>query len=395
VSRDGDTVIAFDAGSSSVKFALYTSAEAPQRIASGQIEGVGASDGKRLHFAAYCHGNAVPEQELAAGANTHDDALRFILQWVERECGGRIAAAGHRVVLGGEDFTGPALIDDTVLAALTKLEPLAPLHQPHDLSAIRAISALQPALPQVACFDTAFHRSQPRIAQIYALPRALTAGGVKRYGFHGLSYEYISSVLPQFLGAAAGGRVIVAHLGNGASLCAMIDGKSIATTMGFSTLDGLVMGTRPGNLDPGVLLYLLRQGYDVARLEHMLYYESGLRGVSGLSSDMRELLASADPNAKEAIELFVYRIACEIGSLSAAAGGIDALVFTGGIGEHAASIREQVCKLSAWLGVAVDSRANNAGGPCISQRDSKVSAWVIPTDEESVIVRHTLATINA
>jgi acetate kinase len=326
--------------------------------------------------------------------HTHDEALGFILKWVAAQQGADPVAAGHRVVHGGEAFAAPVRVDAAVLAKLEELVPLAPLHQPHNLAAIRAMAALRPGLPQVACFDTAFHRTQPRLAQIFALPRELTGQGIKRYGFHGLSYEYISGALAGYMGDGARGRVIVAHLGNGASLCALRDGISVATTMGFSTLDGLVMGTRGGNLDPGVLVYLLRQGWDVARIENLLYRESGLLGVSGMSSDMRDLLASADAHAQEAVALFAYRIMREIGSLAAALGGLDALVFTGGIGERAAPVRSAVCEQLAWLGVALDTAANDKAGPCITQPQSKVSAWVIPTDEELVIVRHTLAAVS-
>ena len=387
------TIIAINAGSSSVKFALFEAAGEPRRLLSGQVEGIGGKDTAPRFTAKGSDGTAFSPEPLVAAATSHDDALRFILQWVEREGGSGIAAAGHRVVHGGERFARPALIDAAVLAALEELVPLAPLHQPHNLAAIRAIAALRPELPQVACFDTAYHRNQPPLAQLFALPRALTDSGVKRYGFHGLSYEYIAGVLPHYLGAAAAGRVIVAHLGNGASLCAIRNGVSVASSMGFSTLDGLVMGTRCGNLDPGVLLYLLGQGYDSKRLERLLYNESGLLGVSGLSSDMRVLLASNEAAAKEAVDLFAYCAAREIGSMAAAAGGIDALVFTGGIGEHAKEVRRMVCERCAWLGVELDTQANDTSGPCISMPGSEVSAWVIPTDEELVIVRHTLETV--
>jgi acetate kinase len=274
--------------------------------------------------------------------------------------------------------------------------PLAPLHQPHHLAAIRAVAAASPDLPQVACFDTAFHRTQAPIAQALALPREITDAGVHRYGFHGLSYEYIASVLPRVAPDGAAGRVVVAHLGNGASLCAMERGRSVATTMGFSALDGLVMGTRPGLLDPGVLLYLMAQHrMDAHALEALLYNRSGLLGVSGVSSDMRALLASDDPRAREAVDLFVYRIARELGSLAAALGGLDALVFTAGIGEHAPEIRARVCRDAEWLGVRLDETANRSGGPRISSAGAAASAWVIPTDENLMIARHTAAVLAA
>ena len=277
-----------------------------------------------------------------------------------------------------------------MLADLEKLVPLVPLHQPHNLAAIKVVAERAPELPQVACFDTAFHRTQPAIAQLFALPRQYADEGVLRYGFHGLSYEYIASVLPDVDPHAAAGRTVVAHLGNGASMCAMKHGHSVATTMGFSSVDGLPMGTRCGALDPGVMLYLMdRHGLDLRELEKLLYKKSGLLGVSGISSDVRTLLASPDPRAAEALDLFVYRIGRELGSLAAALGGLDALVFTGGIGENAAVIRQRVCQDAAWLGIKLDEAANEAGGPCISRRESRVAAWVIPTNEELMIAQHT------
>jgi acetate kinase len=287
-------------------------------------------------------------------------------------------------------YSQPVLIDERVIAALDALVPLAPLHQPHNLAAIRAIAATAPEIPQVACFDTAFHRTQPPVAQAFALPREISAKGVRRYGFHGLSYEYIASALPRLAPDCAQGKLVVAHLGNGASMCAIENGRSIATTMGFTAVDGLPMGTRTGALDPGVVLYLMQhEGMSAEAVEHLIYHRSGLLGVSGLSSDMRTLLASDLPAAKEAVDLFVYRTGRELGSLAAALGGLDALVFTAGIGEHAAEIRAQVCRNARWLGIALDEDANAKGGPRISQRGSSVSAWVIPTDENLMIARHT------
>jgi acetate kinase len=295
-------------------------------------------------------------------------------------------------VHGGEQFAAPVLIDGAILDQLEKLAPLAPLHQPHNIAPIRVISRIAPDIQQVACFDTAFHRTQPPVAQLYALPRDLSATGVKRYGFHGLSYEYIASVLPGIVGDAPTSRVVAAHLGNGCSMCAMRDGKSVATTMGFTALEGLPMGTRSGAIDPGVVLYLLTErGMSVADVSDLLYHRSGLLGVSGVSNDMRKLLASSAREAAEAIELFVYRINRELGSLVAALGGIDALVFTAGIGEHAAPVRARVCESAGWLGIRLDAAANGAGGPRISSADSRVSAWVVPTNEELMIARHTLA----
>jgi acetate kinase len=276
-----------------------------------------------------------------------------------------------------------------VLKQLKRLCPLAPLHQPHNLAAIELIAALEPALPQFACFDTAFHADQPWEAQTYALPRRLRDAGVKRYGFHGLSYEYIASVLPAQLGALADQRVVVAHLGNGASMCALRNRRSVATSMGFTALDGLMMGTRCGSLDPGVVLYLAMElGMDAKAIEHMLYHESGLLGVSEISSDMRVLEASDDPRAKAAIDLFVHRIHRELGSLAAALGGLDALVFTAGIGEHSNLVRERVCRAAAWLGISLDEEANRAGARRISSAASRASAWVIPTNEELMLTRH-------
>jgi acetate kinase len=282
-------------------------------------------------------------------------------------------------------------VDAAVIAELEKLSPLAPLHQPHNLKPIDIVAKLRPGLPQVACFDTAFHRAQPEVAQAFALPPSITDRGVRRYGFHGLSYEYIASVLAEFDPKAASGRTLVAHLGNGSSVCAMVGGRSVASTMGFTAVDGLPMGTRCGNLDPGVILYLMDElGMDARAIEDLIYKQSGLLGVSGISSDMRTLLASEDARARFAVDQFIYRIGRELGSLAAAAGGVDAIVFTAGIGEHAALLRERVCRNAAWLGVELDAAANQTDGPRISTGASKVSVWVIPTNEELMIARHTL-----
>src|SRR5262249_27701813 len=337
-------------------------------------------------------GNAVGEQTWEPGTKLgHSGAIEFLFGWGRGKLGEhRMVAAGHRVVHGGRKFTGPVLIDREVMTTLEAFVPLAPLHQPHNLGAIQAVAEHVPELPQVACFDTAFHRTQPAVAQAFALPRHYAEEGVLRYGFHGLSYGYIASVLPGADPRAAAGRTVVAHLGNGASLCAIKGGQSIATTMSFTALDGLPMGTRCGGLDPGVLLYLMdHHGMDVRALEKLLYQESGLLGVSRISSDMRTLLTSPDPRAAEALNLFVYRIGRELGSLAAALGGLDALVFTGGIGENAATIRARVCRDAAWLGLELDATANDAHGPRISGADSRVTAWVIPTNEELMIAQHT------
>jgi acetate kinase len=296
---------------------------------------------------------------------------------------------GHRVVHGGPRFAGPTIVTPEVLAELTGLTPLAPLHQPYNLAAIEAVFARLPGVPQVACFDTSFHRGQPAVAELVPLPRELRQAGIQRYGFHGLSYEYIASVLPQVAPQIAGGRVIVAHLGSGASLCALRAGKSIDSTLGFTALDGLCMGTRPGALDPGVVLHLF-QGLKLsaAEVETILYKKSGLAGISGISNDMRDLLGRSEPEARLAVDYFVYRAAREIGAMAAALKGVDALVFTAGIGENSAEIRRRICEDSAWLGIALDQAANAAGGPRITTEASRVSAWVIPTNEELMIARH-------
>ncbi|MCE9562825.1 MAG: acetate/propionate family kinase [Planctomycetes bacterium] len=340
-----DAILVLNAGSSSLKFSVFR-VESATPLLHGQFESLTTPD-------------------------SHDRALASVLERCTAQLDdNHLVAVGHRVVHGGVKFASPVRIDDALLAELEELVPLAPLHQPHNLAAIRAMSRRAPHLPQVACFDTAFHRTQPEVAQQFGLPRRFTNEGVRRYGFHGLSYEYIASILPGVDSKAAVGRTVVAHLGNGASMCALLGGKSIATTMSFTPADGLVMGTRCGDLDPGVLLYLMaKHGMNAAALEHLIYHESGLLGVSGVSGDMRELLASSDPHAAEAIDLFVYRIVRELGSLVAALGGLDALVFTGGIGENSATIRDRVCRDAAWLG--------------------GFSTHVIPTNEELMIANHT------
>lgn len=386
-------VLVLNAGSSSLKFALFDADALPadgEPLVRGRIEGIGA------------HGRFVVEHSgwfdplhvrAVASFLTQENALNALLDWLRAQAHGlrlHLVAAGHRVVHGGVHFNAPVRIDANVLARLRALVPLAPLHQPQPLAAIEALARIDPDLTQVACFDTAFHHAMPAVARTYALPRDLTAQGIRPYGFHGLSYEYVAGVLPSHLGAQADGRVIVAHLGHGASLCAMRARRSVATTMGFTPLDGLPMATRCGALDPGVLLYLMgERGMTAEAVADLLYRQSGLLGVSGISGDMRELLASGDARAAEAVDLFVYRAGRELGSLAAALGGLDALVFTGGIGEHAPVVREKICRQAAWLGVRVDASANAAGGPRIDDADSPVSVWVIPTDEERVIARHT------
>ncbi len=391
-----EAILVINAGSSSLKFSVFLdSSEDPTLLMHGEIEDIMA----QAHFVARdANGTTVDEKTWPPGtALGHRGAMEYFFDWTKTRhlsdhC---IKAAGHRVVHGGLEFTSPVLIDAKTMVALEKLVPLAPLHQPYNLEAIRAIMHAMPWLPQVACFDTSFHRTQPKVSQAFALPRRYFEEGIRRYGFHGLSYEYISRILPEFDVKAADGLAILAHLGNGASMCATLQGKSIATTMGFTAVDGLVMGTRCGSIDPGVLLYLMdRHGMDSRAIEKLIYEEAGLLGVSQISGDVRTLLESVDPKASEAIDLFVYRIARELGSLAAALGGLDGIVFTGGIGEHAAIIRSRVCRDAAWLGLELDERANQAGGPLISTVNSLVNAWVIPTNEELMIARHTAAMLR-
>jgi len=391
-----DSIVVLNAGSSSLKFSLFLLEDgAPRLRLRGQTEGLYTTPKFSAKDAA---GAIVASRDWGAGEKVgHDGAIAHLLEFLRGELAQhRLLAVGHRVVHGGVDYDRPVRVDATVMERLERLVPLAPLHQPHNLAPIRALLARAPQLPQVACFDTSFHRAMPPVAQAYALPPEITDRGVRRYGFHGLSYEYIASALPQHDPAAARGRVVVAHLGNGASMCAIAAGRSVASTMGFTAVEGLPMGTRSGSLDPGVVLYMIDElGMDARAIEKLLYTRSGLLGVSGVSSDMRTLLASEDPRARFAVELFVYRIGRELGSLAAALGGLDALVFTGGIGEHAATIRERVLREAAWLGVELDAAANAAHGPRLSTPASRVSAWAIPTDEELMIARHTYALLAA
>ncbi len=385
-----DALVVLNAGSSSLKFSVFLQNDPLELLLRGQLEGLFTEP---RFVARDQDGATCGEKAWAAGTSLgHEGAVEFLFRWGRDEGlrGHRIVAAGHRVVHGGLKFTMPVRVNAQVLAALEKFIPLAPLHQPHNLAAIKSVMKRVPDLPQVACFDTSFNRTQPAVAQAFALPRRFTDEGVCRYGFHGLSYEYIASILPGIDARAAAGRTVVAHLGNGSSMCALRGGKSIANTMSFTGLDGLPMGTRCGSLDPGVMLYLMdRHGMDARALENLIYKESGLLGVSGISSDMRTLLASNEPHAAEAVELFVYRLGRELGSLAAALGGLDALVFTGGIGENAAAVRNRVCRDAAWLGVDLDEAANDAGGPRISRAESRVAAWVVPTNEELMIAQHT------
>jgi len=388
-----DVILVLNAGSSSIKFRAFDAA-GMDLVLYGQAEGLYTAPRFTARDAG---GAAIGDKSWDEGAGIgHQGAIEYIGEFLRshRE-GHRLAAVGHRVVHGGLEFPKAVVATPGVLEQLDKLTPLAPLHQPHNLAPIRILAQLRPDVPQVACFDTAFHRGQPEVAQAYALPAAISARGVRRYGFHGLSYEYIASVLPQFAPQAAAGATVVAHLGNGSSMCAIAAGKSVASTMGFTAVDGLPMGTRCGNVDPGVILYLMDElKMDARAIETLIYKQSGLLGVSGISSDMRALLASDDPRARFAVELFTYRAARELGSLAAALHGLDALVFTAGIGEHSALIRDRICREAGWLGVELDPAANEAGGPRISTAGSRVSAWVIPTNEELMIARHTRAAIG-
>lgn len=384
-----DVILVLNAGSSSLKFSVFLDEDRPQILLSGHLEELLTRPRFEVRDA---RGHVIDTKVWETGSNLdHHGAIEFLLArgGGDALAGHRIVAAGHRVVHGGMEFTGPTMVDANALMTLERLVPLAPLQQPHNLAAIRAIAKHAPQLPQVACFDTSFHRSQPWVAEAFALPRRYTEGGVRRYGFHGLSYEYVASVLPTLDGGSEFERTVVAHLGNGASMCALRGYQSIATTMGLTPIDGLPMGTRCGSLDPGALLYLMRSGLELEGLERMLYHESGLLGVSGISSDVRTLLSSSDSRAAQALDLFVYRVTRELGSLAAALGGLDALVFTGGIGENAIPIRARICAGARWLGIDLDEEANAAGRPRISRAGSRVSAWVVRTDEEMMIAMHT------
>ncbi len=389
-----DVILVINAGSSSIKFSVFIAGRDHDDLKfRGQVDGLYAAPRFVAHDPWGAEiGSHIWDKETRLG---HDGAMSYLIEFLRSQRhNDRLIAVGHRVVHGGREFLRPALVTPEVITKLEKLVPLAPLHQPHNLAPIRTAAQRLPDLPQVACFDTAFHWSQPAVAQAFALPLAITENGVRRYGFHGLSYEYIAGVLTQFEPKAATGRVVVAHLGNGASMCGMRAGKSVATTMGFTAADGLPMGTRCGALDPGVLVYLMDElKMDARAIEELLYKQSGLLGVSGISSDMRALLESPEPRARFAVDLLVYRVGRELGSLAAALGGLDALVFTGGIGQHSAVIRERVCQDAHWLGVELDSAANKKDGPCISTKLSPVSAWAIRTDEESMIAQHTRCAI--
>jgi acetate kinase len=385
-----DYALVLNAGSSSLKFCVF---ERPPKQnwhleARGQIEGIGTSPRLSVKDG---EGKSLAEEKLDAGVRDGRAAVDTLAGWLRSNYGGsRVLGVGHRVVHGGPRFSGPTIVDQPALEELRRLIPLAPLHQPYNLLAIEAVSERLPDVQQVACFDTSFHRGHSKVADVIPLPKEIRQSGVERYGFHGLSYEYIASVLPEVAPEIAEGRVIVAHLGSGASMCAMKNRKSVDSSLGFTALDGLCMGTRPGSLDPGVVLYLFQNlNLTPKDVETILYKKSGLLAISGISNDMRDLLGRSEPDARLAVDYFVYRAAKEIGALAAVLDGVDALVFTAGIGENSAEIRQRICEASAWLGVEVDGEANTNRGPRISKRQSKVSAWVIPTNEEMMIAQHT------
>ncbi len=388
-------LLTLNAGSSSVKFALYASAAGLPLLAAGQIEGLLGAHPRFEASTAACGHSSYPLQ-TGAGAIDQAQAVYAILQWMQQNHPLRpVAAISHRVVHGGVDLVEPVRVDAALLDQLERLVPLAPLHQPHNLAGIRAAQTAFPGVPQVACFDTAFHRQHPFVADTFALPRAYYDAGIRRYGFHGLSYEYIARSLRQRNPALAAGRVIVAHLGNGASMCALQDGRSVASTMGFTALDGLPMGTRCGQLDPGVLLYLMTEkGMDAAAIGELLYKNSGLKGLSGLSHDVRVLLASELPAARDALAYFVSRCRHEMGGLAVGLGGLDAVVMTGGIGENAHPIRAALFGGLEWMGIELDPAANQAGASVISSARSRVQLLVLKTDEERMLAEHAAALLR-
>ena len=391
-----ETILVVNAGSSSIKFQLFSvgAGDQLQRRLKGQIEGIGVHP--RLLAKGVGGETLIDKTWPGADAADIPAALGKVVEFLRAEIGTLPTAVGHRVVHGGPDYSEPILIDDVLLERLQAFAPLAPLHQPNNLGPIRTLRQRQPQLPQIACFDTAFHRGHPEIADRYALPERFYQEGVRRYGFHGLSYEYVASQLPKVAPEIAQGRVVVAHLGSGASMCAMHAGKSVESTMGFTALDGLPMGTRPGQLDAGIVLYLLTEkGMSAHEIEHLFYHDCGLKGLSGVSNDVRDLLASSDPRAKLALDYFVYRIALFAGMLGAAMEGIDAFVFTAGVGENAPAIRNAVAQRLSWLGLKLDPEANAKGAGRISTEGSRVGCYVIPTDEELMIARHTLRVLRA
>jgi acetate kinase len=389
-----DTLLVVNAGSSSVKFQVFAADGAePRRLIKGQVDGVGTRP--RLRAEAADKRQLVDQSFDPEQVNSVPAALHSAGAWLRETQQLEPIAAGHRVVHGGPQYDKPVAVDDAVLAHLERYTPLAPLHQPNNLAPIRAVRARSPALLQVACFDTAFHRAHPVLADHYAIPERFHAEGVRRYGFHGLSYEYVASRLPQVAPAIAAGRVIVAHLGSGASMCALSDGRSVESTMGFTALDGLPMGTRPGQIDPGVVLYLIEQKQmTAAQVQKLLYGECGLKGLSGISNDVRELEASSDPKAGFALDFFVYRVGLHAGMLAAALGGVDAFVFTAGIGENSPSMRARIAEKLAWLGGELDPAANAANAALISKPKARLPLYVVPTDEEFMIAKHTLALLR-
>lgn len=390
-----DAILVVNAGSSSFKFQIFTVADGVlDREMKGQIDGIGRQP--RLKVVDRAGAVLVDERLAAETIPNLPAAINRARDWLQSLTGFRLLAIGHRVVHGGPDHAAPARVDEKMLDALAVYSELAPLHQPNNLLPIQLAMAINPDVPQVACFDTAFHRGHPLEADCYALPKAYYDAGVRRYGFHGLSYEYMAGRIRELAPQRAAGRVIVAHLGSGASMCALRDGRSVESTMGFTALDGLPMGTRPGQLDPGVVLYLIMQrGMTAQAVSDLLYRESGLKGLSGISNDMRDLLATDDPRASLAIEHFVHRAAILAGSLAAALEGLDAFVFTAGIGENSPALRERIARRLAWLGAELDEAANAAGATVISTPESRVSLLVVPTDEELMIARHTLRLISS
>jgi acetate kinase len=390
------SILVVNAGSSSVKFQAFAEDgnDGLRRLVKGQVDGIGSRPRLRAEGA-----DRAPLTDRSYAAGEVADvpaALDAAGQWLRETQKLDLIAVGHRVVHGGPQYDRPTLIDNAVLTALERFVPLAPLHQPNNLAPIRSIMERFAALPQVACFDTAFHRGHDPVADHYALPENLYAEGVRRYGFHGLSYEYIAGRLPEVAPEVAGGRVIVAHLGSGVSMCALKAGRSVESTMGFTALDGLPMGTRPGQLDPGVVLYLIEQKrMSAAKVQDFLYRDCGLKGLSGISNDVRELQASADPRARFALDHFAYRVGLHAGLLAAALGGLDGFVFTAGIGENSPAMRAAIVDRLTWLGAALDPAANAAGRLSIAGTASRIGIYVIPTDEELMIARHTLAVLRA
>ena len=389
-----DTILVVNAGSSSVKFEVFAvEGSTLKRQTRGQVDGIGTQP--RLRAKGPDQTVLVDREFVAAKVPDVPAALAAAGDWLREELDLHPIAIGHRVVHGGPDFDAPVRVDAEVLHRLERYIPLAPLHQPYNLAPMRTVLATMPDIPQVACFDTAFHRGHSALADHYAIPEALYAEGVRRYGFHGLSYEYIAATLPEIAPEIAAKRVIVAHLGSGASMCGMNGGRSVESTMGFTALDGLPMGTRPGQIDPGVVLYLAAEkGMSATELQRFLYHDCGLKGLSGISNDMRELQDSPDPRAKLAVDYFVYRIGLNAGMLAAAMGGVDGFVFTAGIGENSAKLRAAIAEKLAWLGASLDAAANEARRSLISSRDSRIPVCVVPTDEELMIARHTLALLG-